>query len=474
MSSARWARRVLVRQLKRVPLLHRTTKELWVGAKLLRSRLRQAGARRRGQAPTWLQSTLRFPTPLRASDAQELKERLLALGLTVHEGRHALYLPPQPGLAAALGPVIEAFPPECGIKLLKHFAAPEHARYLHHADTKSEAALLGGIHEQARAAAALASADLGPRIHDVVHLQAGPCDLTAMMVEHVDGRSPTQAEHGRLLHALDQLRARDRLTLANPSGYACGDFAAPDCNGNLLVTPQGELRYVDPQLFLFDHSAALGDVMDRHREVLHFGDRLRVVKGGERFLYQSLPGGAELGRRDPDDRWRSLDPMLAAHGASPEGRVVLDVCCNAGLMMAGALHRGARWAVGWDLPKVAAAAAELLPLLGAGRSTVVGRALHEDVALAPDLPAWLDSNDDALCLFLAAWHHVGFPPGVGALPWRWLVYEGREHEDAATCDANVATMEQRWHCRAVASRVIADGLCGPRPLVLLARDRGVR
>lgn len=474
MSSARWARRVLVRQLKRVPLLHRTTKELWVGAKLLRARLRQASARRRGQGPVWLQSTLRFETPLRATDPDALRAELLERGLTVHEGRHTLYLPPQPGLAAALGAVVEAFPPECGFKLLKRFAAPEQARYLAHTDALAEAALLGGIHQQARAAAALASAKLGPRMYDVVHLRAGAHDLTAMVVEHVDGRRPTLAEHARLLDALDQLRARGLLGLANPSGQACGDFAAPDCNGNLWVDPQGRLRYVDPQLFLFDVPAVLGDVADRHRDVLHFGDRLRVVEGGGRFLYQGLPGGAALGRRDPDDRWRALDPLLAAHGAALEGRVVLDVCCNAGLMMAGALHRGARWAVGWDLPPVAAAAAELLPLLGAGRSTVVGRTIDEHVQLAADLPAWLRPGDDAVCLFLAAWHHVGFPPGVGALPWRWLVYEGREHEDAATCDANVATMERRWHCRAVASRVLADGLCGPRPLVLLARSPGGR
>ena len=124
--------------------------------------------------------------------------------------------------------------------------------------------------------------------------------------------------------------------------------------------------------------------------------------------------------------------------------------------------------MGWDLPAVAAAARELLPLLGAGRSTVVGRTLDESVQLAGDVPDWL-RGDDALCLFLAAWHHVGFPPGVGELPWRWLVYEGREHEDASITAANVATMEERWRCQAVASRVIADGLCGPRPVVLLAR-----
>jgi len=468
-----------------------------VGAKLLRARLRHVQRRLLGQASVpWLQRTLAFDVPLRAHDGEALRAELLGLGLVVHEGRHTLYLPPQPGLREALGPVADAFGPGCGIKLLKRFAAPHEARWLHETDALGEAALLGGIHRQALAAAALHAMGLGPRCIDVVHLRTpkafGASSITAMIVEHVDGRAPTLAEHARLLAELDALRSRGLLSLANPSGYACGDFAAPDCNGNLLVveddppTPgmaprtapergtsaTAGLRYVDPQVLLFDMPAVIDEVVGRHRDVLHFGDRFGVVAGGERFLYQALPGSREPGRREPDDRFARMEPLLAAHGASLEGRVVFDVCCNAGLMMAGALHRGARWAVGWDLPPVAAAARELLPLLGAGRSTVVGRMLSEPASLVDDLPAHVHVPGQAregVCLFLAAWHHVGFPAGVGELPWRWLVYEGKEHEPAEVTRANVATMAARWQCQAITSRVFADGLCGPRPVVLLAR-----
>lgn len=440
-----------------------------MGAKLLRSRIHQARRRLEGrEAPRWLQSTLRFGAPLRARDPDQLLSELRAQGLIVRPGRHTLYLPPQPGLEAALGPVARAFPPRCGFKLLKRFAAPERARYLHETDALGEAALLGGIHEHMLAAAALHDAGLGPRPCDVVHLRAaGGTDLTVLVLEHVDGRTPTLDEHGALLRALDGQRARGRLRLANPSGFDCGDFAAPDCNGNLLATDEG-LRYIDAQLFLFDVPAVIGDVVERHREVLHFGDRLAAVRGGEGFLYQALPGRRDPGRRDPDHRWTLLEQLLGPDEL--HDRVVFDVCCNAGLMMAGALHRGARWAVGWDLPPVAAAARDLLPLLGAGRSTVIGRRLEPDVRLVDDLPPWLEA-EGSVALFLAAWHHVGFPPGVGDLPWTTLVYEGREHEDAATTNANLSTMEQRWGCRATASRVITDGLCGPRPLVRLERRR---
>ncbi len=466
--TTRWARRQLVAQLKRVPSLHRAAKELMVGAKLLRTRLRQAQRRLRGQtAPDWLQATLSFDTPLRATDAARLHEELCERGLTVMQGRHTLYLGPQAGLREALGPAVDAYPPTCGFKLLKRFSHPEHARYLHETDALGEAALLGGIHEQALATAALAAHDLGPRLVDVVHLRAGNTDITALVLEHVDGRSPTLAEHAELLTRLDELRERGWMTLANPSGYECSDFAAPECNGNLLVDDDG-LRYVDPQLFLFDMPQVIGNVVDRHREVLHFGDRLGVVRQGQGFLYQGLPGRGDPGRRDPDDRWGHLDALLAAGGVSLDDRVVMDVCCNAGMMMAGALHRGARWSLGWDLPAVASAAGELLPLLGAGRSTVTGRTIDDSVRFVDDVPAWL-APSDGVCLFLAAWHHVGFPPGVGDLPWRWLVYEGREHEEAEITAANIATMEQRWNCKAVTSRVVTDGLCGPRPVILFAR-----
>lgn len=470
---ARWARRRLVEQLRRVPPLHRAAKELVVGVKVLRAQLRAAQQRWRGQAPSaWLQGTLTFAAPLRAGEAAALRAELAEHGLVVHEGRHTLYLPPQPGLERALGPLAHAFGPGCGVKILKRFAPPHAARWLHETDALGEAALLGGIHQQALGAAALAAMGLGPRCIDVVHVRGEAASMTAMIVEHVDGRVPTLREHARLLAELDGLRAQGLLSLANPSGYACGDFAAPDCNGNLRMSAEGELRYVDPQVLLFDVPAVIDAVVARHRDVLHFGDRLGVVAGGQRFLYQALPGRREPGRRDPDDRFARLEPLLAGHGAGLAGRVVLDVCCNAGLMMAGALRRGARWAVGWDLPPVAAAARELLPLFGAGRSTVIGRPLDESVRLVGDVPSHVHAPGqpaEGVCLFLAAWHHVGFPPGVGELPWRWLVYEGREHEEADVTRTNVATMEARWQCHAVASQVIEDGLCGPRPVVLLAR-----
>jgi hypothetical protein len=219
----------------------------------------------------------------------------------------------------------------------------------------------------------------------------------------------------------------------------------------------------------FDRDSVTDTVIAAHEETLHFGDVLTVVRGGDRFLYQDVPGRSRPGRRDTDARVREITDMLARHGAGFDGRVVLDVCCNSGMMMGEALARGARWSVGWDLPKVAAAADDLLSVLGAGRSEVHGVVIDDDTPFVADLPDWLDP-DDSVCLFLAAWHHVRFPPGVGDLPWKWLVYEGQENEDATHTRDNIATMQSQWSCRLVEQSTHSDGICGPRPLALFQKN----
>ncbi|MFT5202329.1 MAG: hypothetical protein ACI9C1_001717 [Candidatus Aldehydirespiratoraceae bacterium] len=238
----------------------------------------------------------------------------------------------------------------------------------------------------------------------------------------------------------------------------------------LVTAPASGRAYdaapIDPS---FDRDAATDSVIDRHEETLHFGDVLTVVRGGDRFLYQDVPGRSAPGRRDTGARIEEITGLLARHGTGFDGRVVFDVCCNSGMMMGEALARGARWSVGWDYPSVAAAADDLLGVLGAGRSELHGVLISDETDFVADVPDWL-AVDDAVCLFLAAWHHVRFPPGVGDLPWAWLVYEGQENEDTKITTDNIATMEKRWNATAVESSTHSDGICGPRPLVLLKRN----
>ena len=51
-------------------------------------------------------------------------------GLRVEEGWHAFYLPPQPGLAEALGEMVGAYPENAGFKVLKSMGDVQQARYI--------------------------------------------------------------------------------------------------------------------------------------------------------------------------------------------------------------------------------------------------------------------------------------------------------------------------------------------------------
>ncbi|MFO7564924.1 MAG: hypothetical protein R6X02_19925 [Enhygromyxa sp.] len=463
------SRQRLRKEIRRRPVLHRLAKEALVGFKLVRQRVRQG---KHEPLHGWGAQAHRYPIPFAGADVDALRAALREHSLRFAEGRHTLYLPPQPGREALLGAeFVAAFPPEVGVKLLKNFAPPSRARY-HHQGGLAEAALIGPIGNQVLASAALFAYGLGPRPLDLVHLAGPRADLSAIVSEHVEGRTPSAAEHQAFIAELRQLEGRGLFRLANPSRYDCGDFASPDCNANLITSPAGP-RYVDPQVFLFDEARVVADVLAAREDTLHFGDVLTVVRSGQRFLYQEVPGASSSARRGTGERWQAIEGLLARHRVRLDRRVVFDVCCNSGMMMHGSLARGAHWAFGWDLPAVADAADRLLPLLGSGRTTVFGRELGLDTDLRADLPEWAarwSAAHGGLCLFLAAWHHIDFPPGIGELPWTDLIYEGRENEPVATTDENIATMSERWRARELERITIRDGLCGPRPLALLRRS----
>jgi hypothetical protein len=469
--SKRW----LIANLRRRPILHRIAKEALVGAKLVRQRVLR---RDRERVHAWGERSDRYAVPFEGATIDALRIALRGASLRFAEGRHTLYIPPQPGREAVFGAeLLAAFPPEAGIKVLKNFEPPSRARYQFESATASEDALLGPIGVQGFNAAALHAYELGPRPYDIVHLR-GPADargnsvdMTAIMAEHVAGGVPSEAEYEGFIAALKRLEQRGVFQFLGHSGYDNTDFARPGCSDNLIAGPSGP-RYVDTQVFDFDGEKVIEDVLAAREEVLHFGDVLTVVNAGQRFLYQAVPGAKANARRGTGERWQTLDALLERHQVRFEGRAVFDICCNSGMMMHGALARGGHWAFGWDLPAVAEAADRLLPLIGAGRTTLFGRQLDLDTEFGADLPAWAMAWGHAhggIALFLAAWHHIGFPPEIAALPWTHMIYEGSENEAEQTTAANLATMAERWGVHELERVIIRDGICGPRPVLLLAR-----
>lgn len=459
--------RVLREQIRRHPPVHRAAKEILVGYKLLR--LRQ---KRRGQSEPdgWAREAQRFASDCEAEDYAQLRASLVDNGVAFNEGRHTIYLPPQEAAKAQhLLPadLLRAYPSDAGFKILKRFSAPQYAHYLYESDAAAEREVYGGIDNQAYAAAAMYTLGLGPRPYGIVHLSGRNADLTILVCAHVAGEMPTAPQHADFLREVQAAEAQGLFELANPSRYDCGDWAATDCNRNLIWS-QGRPQYVDPQSLIFDRTATLDATVERHKSVLHFGDVQKVVSGGQKFLYQDVPGYAGPARRDTHQRWVEIANLLGKHGASWQGRPVFDVCCNSGMIMHRALMSGASWAYGWDLPAVAQAADELLSLAGSGRSTLQGCSIDDETDFAANL-GQRPVERAGVCFFLAAWHHVDFPQGVDALDWRWLVYEGKENESAEQTRNNLEKMQSRWNCELVETTHIRDGISQARPLALLRR-----
>jgi hypothetical protein len=211
-------------------------------------------------------------------------------------------------------------------------------------------------------------------------------------------------------------------------------------------------------------------VLDRDaRDRLHFG-REHLLRGG-RYLYQSVPGAGESGRRDTRRRWLRIDRELRRAGIGVEDRLVLDVGCNSGMMLAEALEAGAAWGLGWDLPEIAGIGRRLLAALGFTRFTLVDASLDGDYRLGQDVPAHLAARlDGSIVLYLAVRHHVGFVGDLGELPWAALVYEGSELETTEELEQTLAPLRATCDFEIATAFDHRDGEGRSRPLAVLVRQ----
>jgi hypothetical protein len=344
-------------------------------------------------------------------DAQSLKRLFEVRGLDVQTTERHIYLPPQPRLTALLGGTAASYPADAALAipmaaLGKSNSLPPNEDWLQH--------LL--------AADTLRGQRPGPRIYDMVFLGTE---------RQVPG-----------------------FVLQHP-GEASAEGGAPTLNLDRLNSPPSEML--------------VEDVLDgKATSALHFG-RERMF-GNRRYLYQSIPTTGHPGRRDSARRWRKISSMLAASGLGVSERLVLDVGCNAGMMLAAALADGASWGVGWDLPDISERAEELLLALGYSRFDLIGGMLSPRYELEPDLPPHVRPLlSESLVLYLAIRHHVGFVADLGALPWRALVYEGGETESVARLEEALAPLRQSTDFRVASAVDFRDGEGLARPLAVLIR-----
>ena len=427
--------------------------------------------RRRGQRLRQMPLTWEAAFTAEGEDAS-LTSTLSKRQIQFQESSHAIYIPPQRELADKLGGFVSAYPTNAGFKLLKTPGAPDHADYVGKDRSYFWAGslIVGKALDLVPVANLMHRLGIGPRLYDFAELKTGPASHSIFVFEHIDGVEPTQLEWRQFMDELGTFIKNGQIMTTTPHWETNEDFAPPHCSHNLLKSrTDGKLYFVDTQNFLIpDYESYLEHSVEAATQSVHFG-RTHLLRGGK-YLYQNVPGVCEIGKRDTFLRWTRIRSLLAENHIDIKGRLVLDIGCNMGMMLAETLSEGAFWAVGWDKPAVIQHAKSLVGALGYTRQDLVPCELVHESPLAQDIPGHLRPRlGDCIVLYLAIRHHIGFIKALKEIPWRALVYEGSQDETAEDLTRIKQQLQAMVPCDVVDAGVVADGDCTARPQLLFLR-----
>jgi hypothetical protein len=227
----------------------------------------------------------------------------------------------------------------------------------------------------------------------------------------------------------------------------------------------GKLRYVDFQAFMMrdpqQHICQMADLFYQD------GRRGRTRRhSGARHLCPSITG------RD-DGQWHAdvdfFKQALQRQGVSVEGAVILDVGCDAGMVMHFALTGGATWAFGWERPPIAAAARKLLLALGMTRFDIFDLDLSGDRDLLADLPQDRHLGINSVLFFRAGDQDGAYFERIKTLPFKYMVYKSRKGAQPYQVKHDLAERVAGWGLEIVDVGAVT-GSSGTHVMAVLRRD----
>lgn len=430
-----------------------------------------------GTPATWqevlpVQSARKIDIPgLELSSLDSFLGELKQADLTYGCGGHAIYLPPETLRNTAFRELSNYYPRNAGLKIVRHPGGLTESVYIYNGEGESRLhlRLIHNLRHLTLVANLLYVNGVGPQLHDLVELQCNNNLWTAFVVEHV--ALPTSmdvCEKG--IRTIRDLEQRNLVTTILPDGYEDGEFQCPDCSGNAFMTAEGEFRYIDFQNFaLTGYGEFLKSVALEAAEASHFGDE-SILRGG-RYLYQSVPGVALPGKRNPETRMKVLRKLMGEAGVSVKDRLVLDIGCNVGMMMAQYLKEGALWCHGWDQEVVVPHTEKLLYALGCTRFSTTGGVISQSIDLQGYIPSHLKPHlNGCVVSYLAVRGHIEWLDALKEIPWAFMIYEGHEGETTEQSLRYLEEFNKTAPFRIAARGEYADGDSEPRTVAILIRN----
>jgi len=410
---------------------------------------------------------INFPT---FSTPDELIELLLQNHIDVKTGRCSIYLPPQPQLNKFFPNIIEHYPQGSGLKILRDFKSPSDASYLIENKIKLRSLIVGDVLNQLTIANYLFSQGIGPRVWDVCSLVINDISMTMFVVDHVEGDEPTLEQYNFFMKKIKDFQKSSHLRIAIPNWEQKGDFSPPNCNGNLIYSPElNKCQYIDFQNFVIDDLLNWRkEIIENAKNIFHFGHG-RLMRGSK-YLYQSVPGLNNTGKRNSSKRWDYIVKNLLKENISLHKRIVLDIGCNSGMILNFSLQEGALWGFGWDLPNLIGCTETLLLSLGASRFNLFGVNLNEDYQILEDLPLEVEPYlSESVIFYLSVRQHIGILRELAKIPWKVFVYEGHQRELLEEVPSLLSSI-MNGDTRISTFEYFGDGDSEPRPIVILVRD----
>lgn len=429
--------------------------------------------------PRW-QEILPVQTPQRLiipdlsfSGPDDFLRYIASIDAPSSQGAHTVYLPPSFIQRSSFKTLLERYPADAGIKIVKTPGGVDNSRYYHDSLKKISVLHKRLIHDHRHlslVANLLFSKGVGPRLYDLVELQFGAHVCTAYVVRHVEGRVPSRNECEAGVKKIRDLENRGLIKVTIPGGFEDEEFECPSCANNAFVDQNGQFNYVDFQNFLLtSYESFLKSVAVSAREASHFGDRA-IVRGG-RYLYQTVPGVKLPAKRDIAVRIAAIRRLMETAGVSLKDRLVLDVGCNIGMMIAEYLKLEAKWCHGWDREPVIPHTEELLLALGCTRFSTSSGEVTQSRRIEEDIPEFLrGALNGCVISYLSVHAYFGWLDSLAHIPWAFLIYEGHQQETREDFDKYMEQLKNVVDFKLAAVETYRDGDSDERILAILIRD----